>query len=72
MNQQKTRQGLPYLEEAVRLNPSDGQAHYNLSGAYLLTNNPDKALETINLLLERMPNFPGAREFQQRLTVHNN
>lgn len=60
-------QAVKYLEESVEYNDKDAQVYYNLSGAYYLTNQLDKAIEAINKCLELKPNYPNAGNFKQGL-----
>jgi tetratricopeptide (TPR) repeat protein len=58
---------LPYLERAYQMKSSDLQLLYNLSGAYALNAQYDKAKETIDKLYAIAPNFPAARELKANL-----
>ena len=67
INRNKAVEGIPYLEKAIALDPADGQAWYNLSGAYFLTGNNEQALKTITRLVQQQPEFPGAQAFYKQL-----
>ncbi len=52
---------VPHLERAVALDPHDLPALYNLSGAYALEAEYDKARRTVNRLLELKPDHQDGR-----------
>ncbi|MCB0275376.1 MAG: tetratricopeptide repeat protein [Calditrichaeota bacterium] len=60
LNNNRIQQSLPFLEKAVKMAGDDPQLLYNLSGAYALDQQFEKALETLNLLFRVDPNFPEA------------
>lgn len=66
---QKNRpdEGLPYLEQAYRIDPRDAQNLYNLSGAYGIQKDFQKARKYLDELLAIAPNFPGAQSWNQQL-----
>lgn len=69
---QKPQQAQDYLEKAVAMQPEDGQAIYNLTGAYMMTGQLDKARETM-ARLEKFkagipPGLPGFDQLKQRLS----
>jgi tetratricopeptide (TPR) repeat protein len=67
LNRQRREEAIPNLEKALALNPTDYQARYNLSGAYYLTGNTDRALAELERLLEEAPQYPNARNFYEQL-----
>lgn len=67
LQQNKLDEGLPFLERAYALNPTDPQNLYNLSGAYGVKNDFERARDILDKLLQINPNFPGAREWDQQL-----
>jgi tetratricopeptide (TPR) repeat protein len=58
---------IKYLEESLRYNPEDVQALYNLSGAYALNKEYDKAKNTLKIVLQKDPNNTGAQALAQQL-----
>ncbi len=67
LKQGKQKEAIPYLESALEWNPRDHQARYNLSGAYYLTGQREKAIKELKILLEKAPNFPNAKQFLEQL-----
>ncbi len=63
---QKQR-ALPYLQRAVREKPQDVQLLYNLSGAYALNGNYEKAYQTLLKAEAIDPDFPDLKSFKQQL-----
>lgn len=55
-NQAEVQNAITHLERALALNPKDVPGLYNLSGAYALTGQYEKARETIARLLTLAPN----------------
>lgn len=68
LSRQQVAQGIAYLEQAVRLDPNDPQALYNLSGAYALAGQFQKSRAVLDRLLRIAPNFPGAKELAGRIS----
>ncbi|MCX7876102.1 MAG: GDSL-type esterase/lipase family protein [Melioribacteraceae bacterium] len=62
---------IKFLEESMKYNPEDLQVLYNLSGAYALNKEFEKAKLTLKKLLQREPNYPGANELAQQLFISN-
>lgn len=62
--------GIELLEAARSLEPLDPQTLFNLSGAYGLKNEFDKADEILKILEQTNPNFPGARAWRIQLNGH--
>lgn len=60
-------EAIKFLERSSALNPNDAQVLYNLSGAYSLTKNYEKALSAINSCLMLNPNYPGAANLQTQI-----
>jgi tetratricopeptide (TPR) repeat protein len=58
------------LEIARQQQPADTQVLYNLSGAYGIQKNFDKAKEILDLLKSLDPAFPGLREWEKELSTH--
>ena len=50
--QEKTEQGIPYLQKATELDPEQADAHYNLAYAYLFANQHDSALRHVKISLD--------------------
>ncbi len=67
LNRQQPHQALPYLEKALELAPTDYQAMYNLSGAYLITGHYEKALQLVRQLKEKVPAYPGLDQLYTQL-----
>jgi tetratricopeptide (TPR) repeat protein len=67
LDQGHTGRALPYLEKAVKMAPKDPQLIYNLSGAYALSQQFDKARSYLSRLDELSPNFPGANDLKRQL-----
>ncbi len=63
----RTQEALPFLEKAAKLAPQDAQLIYNLSGAYALDRQYEKAKRYLDILAELRPNFPGAADLRQQL-----
>jgi len=58
MNEGKLPEALPYLDQAVALNPNDGQAYLFLVNIYEQTEQMEKAREALALANEKNPNNP--------------
>jgi Tfp pilus assembly protein PilF len=52
---------IPYLEDAVRAEPSNALFHYHLGAAYQ-HQNPGKARDELTRALTLDPNFPAAAD----------
>src|SRR2546422_14051 len=52
----EAQKAVAVLEQALALNPSHPDAHLNLASAYLLANQPDKALAHAQETLKQDPN----------------
>lgn len=61
------QEGIRLLEISRRLNPRDSQMLYNLSGAYGIDRQFEKALEIAILVREQNPRFPGNDAWIQQL-----
>ncbi len=59
--------GIPYLERSLILNPSDMQARYNLTGAYLLVGNTAKVAAHLAELEKLAPNNQQVVELKKSL-----
>ncbi len=67
LNRNQAQQALPYLEKAHAQNRSDPQLLYNLSGAYALTANYQKARDALDELDKIAPDFPDAGDLRRQL-----
>jgi lysophospholipase L1-like esterase len=67
LNRSEIEQAILFLERAVRLDPEDAQATYNLSGAYALDQQFDRAREMLDRLGEIDPHHPGADDLRRQL-----
>ena len=63
----QTRRALKYLQQAARQRPDDVQLLYNLSGAYALTGDYQKAYDTIVKAEKIDPKFPDLQNFKHQL-----
>lgn len=61
------RTGIELLERSRRIRPNDPQMLYNLSGAYGLDQQFEKALEIAFLVQQQSPRFPGNDAWIQQL-----
>ncbi len=61
------KKSLPYLKKAYEMNSTDPQVLYNLSGAYALNAQYEKAKETLDELWEINPDFPDAAILKKQL-----
>jgi len=59
--------GIVFLEESLKLAPSDAQALFNLSGAYAQSGELEKALDLADELIAINPSFPGAQAWKSQL-----
>ncbi len=62
--------GIELLEQARSMEPEDPQTLFNLSGAYGLTRDFEKADEILQILEQVNPGYPGAREWRRQLDGH--
>jgi len=67
LNNQRVKSAIIYLEESIKLDPSDIQTLYNLAGAYALEKLYNKGYQTISLVLQKDPNYPGAKNLEMQL-----
>jgi tetratricopeptide (TPR) repeat protein len=67
LNDGMVKEGLLFLEKAIKMAPNDPQLLYNLSGAYALNAQYEKSRETLTKLEKIRPNFPGAADLKQQL-----
>ena len=67
LSNHKIQAALPYLERSLEMKESDPQLLYNLSGAYALNAQYEKAKVTIDKLYAIAPNFPAAKELRKNL-----
>jgi len=62
--------GILLLEESMAFEPDDPQTLFNLSGAYAMKGEFQKADEALVRLERLNPGFPGTRQWRQQLNVH--
>ncbi len=67
LNNHRISSAIKYLEESIKLDPSDLQSLYNLAGAYALDKQYTMGLQTINSVLQKDANYPGARDLKVQL-----
>jgi len=67
VNNGNPERGIKLLEKARDKTPEDAQLLYNLSGAYGMAENFEKAQEILNLLKKVNPRFPGLDRWQQQI-----
>lgn len=67
LNNAEVEASIPYLEQAVKMQPGDPQLLYNLSGAYALDGQYEQARQVLDRLYEITPNFPGAEDLKRQL-----
>ncbi|MCH8495733.1 MAG: GDSL-type esterase/lipase family protein [Balneolales bacterium] len=72
VNQGEFARGINYLESSLERSPRDGQAMFNLSGAYGQMGEIEKALEIVNELVSFQPSFPGAMSWKAQLEAIQN
>ncbi len=63
----QTKRALKYLQQAARQRQDDVQLFYNLSGAYALVGEYQKAYNTILQAEQLDPNFPDLQNFKHQL-----
>ena len=68
LQQNKLKKALPYLEKAYHTESRDPQLLYNLSGAYALDKQYQKALGVLNELERINPKFPEAELLKRQLS----
>ncbi|NIU23293.1 tetratricopeptide repeat protein [candidate division KSB1 bacterium] len=66
-----TKTALLRLEKAAKIRPQDAQLIYNLSGAYALNGQFEKAKKTLKRLEKLQPDFPGAQDLKRQLDSLN-
>jgi len=69
LNEKRYPQAIKYLNESIQLNDNDNQVFYNLAGAYALNTEYEKAYKTINIVLSKDQNYPGAQQLKDQLKV---
>ena len=67
VNNGNPERGIRLLEKAREKTPDDAQLLYNLSGAYGMNKNYNKALEILDILKEVNPGFPGIGRWQKQI-----
>ncbi|MFQ6604679.1 MAG: tetratricopeptide repeat protein [Fidelibacterota bacterium] len=67
LNQQQVDRALPLLEKGKQYLARDTQLLYNLSGAYYISGQKQKAIKTLNDLLRIDPGQEEARQFLSRI-----
>jgi len=51
------KEAIEAYKEAIRINPDDARAHYNLGVLYILLNDRSSALEEYNILKDLAPHL---------------
>ncbi len=67
LNNGKVTESLPFFEKAIELIRDDAQLLYNLSGAYALDGQYEKAAATLDKMYKINPNFPDADDLKRQL-----
>jgi tetratricopeptide (TPR) repeat protein len=67
LNRNNINEALPFLERAYKMGQKDPQLLYNLSGAYAMSSQFDKARIRLDELYQINPNFPDAEYLRQQL-----
>jgi len=67
LNGNQVQAAIPYLEKSFRMKGDDPQLLYNLSGAYALNAQYQKAKQMLNKLYKINPNFPDAGDLKRQL-----
>jgi tetratricopeptide (TPR) repeat protein len=67
LNENRLRESLPYLKKAYSMRSDDPQLLYNLSGAYALNAQYEKARDTLDELYRMAPNFPDTDQLKRQL-----
>ena len=67
LNNRRIASAVKYLEESVKYDASDIQTLYNLAGAYSLDKQYSKGYQTIEKVLQKDSNYPGAKELEIQL-----
>jgi len=67
LSKAKVAEAISYLEKAQAMNPADPGVLYNLSGAYTLLSEYQKARETLDTLYKYNPNFEDPSNLKERL-----
>ena len=67
LNNKRIASAVKYLEESVNYDASDIQTLYNLAGAYSLDKQYRKGYQTIEKVLQKDSNYPGAGELEIQL-----
>lgn len=69
INRRQPDKGVPYLQKALQLVPTDGQTLYNLTGAYLLLGQIDNARTALAQLERLMPGSAKVEQLKSSLTA---
>lgn len=72
LQQEKRETAIDHLERSLELEPENQQALYNLSGAYALSQQFEKARTTVNRLLEIAPSHQGGQQLLASLPATAN
>ena len=67
LNNSKVKESIPFFEKAIELKRYDAQLLYNLSGAYALDGQYEKAAATLGKMYKINPNFPDADQLKKQL-----
>ncbi len=68
LNNQQPEQAIPYLEKANSMLSNDYQLMYNLSGAYMVSGQLQKAFKLVQQIKTEAPDFPGIDQLYAQLT----
>lgn len=67
VNDKNYDKGIQYLKQALSFDPDDKQSLYNLSGAYALTGDFDKAYDLAQRIYKIDPRYPNLQAWLQQL-----
>lgn len=67
VNAGKPNEGIPYLQQALRLDSQDPEALFNISVAYAMLRKFDQARSYCQTLMKLNPNHEGVRDLWQKL-----
>lgn len=69
LNEKRIPEAIQYLKQSIEYDPTDLQVLYNLAGAYALNKQYEQSYETINKVLVKDSNYPGARALLSQLEM---
>lgn len=67
LNDNEVQKSIPFLQKALKLVPDEPQVLYNISGAYALSGQYQKADSTLSRLEKISPKFPDADHLRKQL-----